>query len=321
MMAKRQSGLPAWLWLTSGAIGAWAFYSNFVIDHNMPLANAIDAPRQEFFGKNSSFMSYYHEHQAEGRPLVLLHSINAAASAYEMRPFFAYYRGERPVYALDLPGFGFSERSKRNYSPELYAAAILDFLEAVVKEPADVVALSLSSEFLALAALVKPELFHSLTFISPTGLDKDANDLQEAKLLRLLSNPLWSQPLYDLLVSKLSLRFFLKQLFAGEVDKDLIEYAYESSHQKGARFAPLAFVSGNLFTADIAEAGYTRLSTPCLVLFDQDPNTNFDKLADVLSQNSHWRARKIPKTRGLAHWEQMGQVADTMDKFWENQET
>jgi pimeloyl-ACP methyl ester carboxylesterase len=49
-------------------------------------------------------------------PLLLIHSVNAAASAYEVRPLFDHYRGRRPVYALDLPGFGQSDRSDRLYS-------------------------------------------------------------------------------------------------------------------------------------------------------------------------------------------------------------
>ena len=316
-MAKKRSALPAWFWLPTATLGAWVFYSNVLLDHNMPLVNAIDAPRKEFFGRNSTFMSYYHNDREDGRPLVLLHSINAAASAYEMRPFFAYYRGERPVYALDLPGFGFSERSNREYSAELYQNAILDFLETVVKAPADVIALSLSSEFAALAANQSPELFHSLSLISPTGLGKESSDLGDAKLLPLLNNPVWAQPLYDLLVTKLSLHFFLKKSFVSEIDEGMLEYAYETSHQPGARFAPLTFVAGKLFSGNIVEIGYNPLSIPCLVLFDQDSYTTFERLAEVLSRNTGWRARKIVSTRGLPHWEQMGQVAEALDSFWE----
>jgi pimeloyl-ACP methyl ester carboxylesterase len=282
----------------------------------MPLVNAMNAPRKEYFGKNSTFLSYYHEEESKGRPLVLLHSINAAASSYEMRPFFAFYRGERSVYALDLPGFGFSERSNRDYSPELYQNAILDFLEGVVQEPADVIALSLSSEFAVLAAQKSPKLFNSLTLVSPTGLSNEDYKLSEARLLPLLNNPVWAQPLYDLLVTKLSLRFFLKKSFVNEVDEGMLDYAYESAHQKGARFAPLAFIAGNLFTENIFDI-YKSLETPCLVLFDQDAYTSFERLAEILNQNPVWRARKIVKTRGLPMWEQMGEITTALDDFWE----
>ena len=72
-----------------------------------------------------------------------------------MKPLFDMYRNTRPVYALELPGYGFSDRADRNYTPELFAGAIGEFLEQVGK-PADVVALSLSSEFVARAALTLP---------------------------------------------------------------------------------------------------------------------------------------------------------------------
>ena len=96
-------------------------------------------------------------------PLVLIHSINAAGS----RPTscarsFEAYRGKRDVYALDLPGFGFSERADRVYSPDLYKDAILALLDRIGtsnEAPPDVIALSLGCEFAARAALECPDDF------------------------------------------------------------------------------------------------------------------------------------------------------------------
>src|SRR5262245_19655656 len=52
-------------------------------------------------------------------PLLLVHSVNAAATVYEMKPLFEHYQGTRAVYALDLPGFGLSDRSDRKYTPRV----------------------------------------------------------------------------------------------------------------------------------------------------------------------------------------------------------
>ncbi|MFN8539274.1 MAG: hypothetical protein U0232_17585 [Thermomicrobiales bacterium] len=71
-------------------------------------------------------MSYYVAREAAGRPLVLLHSVNAAASAYEMWPLFEAYRKQRPVYALDF--LGIPERGERAYTPAPFAAAVEDLL-------------------------------------------------------------------------------------------------------------------------------------------------------------------------------------------------
>lgn len=313
---KKQSGLPIWFWLLSSAIGGWAFYSHLMINHKRELDGAIDAPRKEFFGKKSTFLSYYHHENAVGKPLVLLHGLHTAASSYDMRPFFAYYRGERPIFALDLPGFGFSERSNRDYSPSLYVAAIIDFLEGVVQDSADVIVQGVSGEFVALAAKERPELFNSIAMISPTGMADESINLQEAQIAQWLNNPIWAQPLFDFLSTKVILSFFLRQYFVQNLDESLLDYAYDSSHQKGARFAPLSYISGKLFTWNILEIGYNLLATPCLVLFDEDPNTNFNKLPEILSRNPMWRARKIPKTRGMPQWEEMGAVAEALDAFW-----
>ncbi len=307
-----------------GAVSGWLAYSSLAVDHRMPLPPSIPAERQTLFGPKSCQLSYFADVSGEGRPLVLLHSINAAGCGYEMRPIFQHYRGIRPVYALDLPGFGFSERSDRAYTIALYVNAILDFLHHI-NEPVDVMALSLTSEFAAQAALQEPAFFHSLTLISPTGFTRRENKvaIQKAnegsngdKNYNVLANPLWAQPFYDLLATKPSIRFFLRESFYGPVDPGLAEYGYLTTHQPGARFAPLYFVSGKLFSPDIFTRVYQKLQVPTLVLFDQDAHVTFDLLPNILESNPNWRARRIPNTRGLPHFERMGKVAEELNVYW-----
>lgn len=310
--------------LIGGAIGAWLLYSALGINHNVPLPPAIDAQRDEFQGRNSTQLSYYSDISANGVPLVLIHSINAGASAYEVRPLFDYYRGKRPVYALDLPGFGFSERSDRAYSVELYVNAIADFLEYVGKD-IDVVTISLSSEFLARVALQQPHLMRSMTLISPTGLGASQQTVssQQARanntsdtVYKVLSNPFWAQALYDLLVIPASLRFFLGLAFEGDVDQGLLDYTYKTTHQPGARYAPLYFVSGALFSPDIYDEAYKKVTVPALVLHDTDPNVSFERLPDLIDHNGAWSAQRIPGTRGLPHFEQLAETVAALETFW-----
>ncbi len=326
---REQGGLPIWLaglGAVAGVVGGWIAYSSRAIPHEVFLPEAVNAPRNRFLGTRSSrFMSYYADTSAQGRPLVLIHSINAAASAYEMRPLFEQYQGKRPVYALELPGFGFSERSDRRYSPQIYSDAIIDFLTDVVQEAADVVALSLSSEFAARAALAEPLLFHSLAMISPSGFttreekpsSQQASDSQTSSLVySVLANPLWSQAFYDLLATRVSIRYYLQKSFEGKVDDGLLYYDYATSHQPGARYAPLYFVSGQLFTPDIREAVYQRLTLPVLVLYDRDPFVSFDTLPSLVVQHSNWQATRITPTRGLPQFEQLEKTTEALDTFW-----
>ena len=69
--------------------------------------------------------------KGQGRPLVLVHTINAAASAAEVRPLFESLSRHRTVYAIDLPGYGLSERADRLYTPRLMTDAIHDWVQHI----------------------------------------------------------------------------------------------------------------------------------------------------------------------------------------------
>jgi pimeloyl-ACP methyl ester carboxylesterase len=311
--------------VAAAAAGWWITYSNFLINHHVPLRKAIDADLVHLETEAAGEVACYEDKRAAGRPLVLIHSVNAAGSAYEMGPIFSRYRLNRPVIAMDLPGFGFSERSNQIYSPRVYHEAILEMLEREVGEPVDVVALSLGCEFAARAAVIQPEKFHSLTFISPSGFSapRKMRASQRAGLegrsdraYRALSNQLWGRPLYDLIATKASIRWFLKQSFVGPVPEDMIEYDYATAHQPGAQYAPLYFVSGKLFTQGILPAFYERLELPVQVLFDQDAFVGFERLPQVLQAHDNWQATRIIPSRGLPQFERMDDVARELDRFW-----
>jgi len=297
---------------------AWLLYSRFRINHRVHLSAALPAERKTLISPSAGHLIYYRDNHAAGTPLVLLHSINAAASSYELRPLFQHYRAARPVYALDLPGFGFSERANVRYTPRLYTQAIADFLAAEVGQPADVIALSLTSEFAARAAVENPSLFRSLTMISPTGLStkQEAMSGGHSLLRRMLLFPVWSQALFDLLATQESIHAFLERSFVGEVDKVLDSYAYETTHQPGARYAPFAFVSGCLFSPDIRTAVYDKLTIPVCVLYDEDPYVSFERLPDLLTSHPNWHAERLIPTRGLPHFEKLDETASDLDRFW-----
>ncbi len=307
------------------AAGGWAIYSHYGINHHLPIVEAIPSERASFFSKTAGRLNYYFDTQAGGRPLVLIHSVNAAASAYEMGPLFAKYRGQRAVYALDLPGYGFSERSERVYSPELFTQAVEDFLETQVKEPADVIALSLGAEFAARAALSSPHLFRSLTFISPTGLNRLGGRSKSVigrmygfgNLMHLLLTfPLWSRPIFDLIATHSSIEYFLGKSFVGPIPPGFVAYDYASAHQPGAEHAPLYFLSGKLFTNHVRSVVYERLRTPTLAIYDQDPYSNFSALPDLLLKNPAWQAVRLVPNLGLPHFERLADTVDVIDAFW-----
>lgn len=319
------SGITGVVAAAAAAAGGWIVYSRKYIRHDMPLDEALEADRLDFESAQAGRISYYIDKSGEGTPLVLLHGINPAPSAYEVKPIFEQYRGKRPIYALDLPGFGFSERSDRLYSTSLYQKAISSFLKDVVSAPADVIATSLSCEFAALAAVHDPGLIHSIVMISPTGfnqprVDKIAETTDQRgtkhKLYAGLAVPLWNRPLYDLITSRPGIQFYLSRSFEGMVPVYFVDYAYQTAHQKGAQYAPTYFMSGKLSTPDIRGTTYKAIEKPVLVIYDQDPNTSFEMLPNFLHEHENWRAVRISPTKGFPHWEEPQRVFNAIEGFW-----
>ncbi|WP_437549028.1 alpha/beta fold hydrolase [Sorangium sp. So ce367] len=282
-----------------------------------PLAPALEAEVRHVDTWSAGRLAYYVDARAAGRPVVLVHGVDAAASSREMAPLFDALRGERPVYALDLPGFGLSERADRVYDRELYRAALRRFLTDVVRAPggADVIALSLSSEFAAAVACEEMSIVHSLVLISPTGLGREPPGA--SALLRAVSRvPYAAEALYRVLAAPPSIRWFLKKSFVGEPDTGLVDYAIRASKEPFAHRAPLAFIAGALFTDDALQRIYARLPVATLILHDRDPYSRFDRLAELTQQNPRVEAARVAPTLGLPHFEQLDATLDVVRRFW-----
>lgn len=256
--------------------------------------------------------------QGGGRPLVLTPSVNAAASAYEMKPVWDAYVGTRPVYALEWPGFGSSARPDTQYTKELMTRSLTALVERIGQD-VDVVGLSLGSEFTARAALSEPRI-RSLALISPSGLGAPRGGTQEAnaedggqKLYDRLNAV--STPLYAALRLRPSIEYFLSRSFRGPVDGGLVDYALETTRQPGAKYAPVYFISGQLFTNDAYGDLYSKLTIPVIVLYDQDGFVSFDRLQQFTQQEGV-KAVRIEGTDGLPQFEKMPEVKGALDAFW-----
>jgi pimeloyl-ACP methyl ester carboxylesterase len=291
---------------------------------DIALPHAVSGLRRET-DKRAGRLSYYVA--GEGPPLLLVHSVNAAASVYEVRPIYEKMKAHRRVFAVDLPGFGFSERSDRDYTPKLYVAAILDMLDVIAADtgtvkPVDAVALSLSCEFLAQAAVEAPDRFQSLTFITPTGFDRrslrstqSAGGSREIKALStFLRIPYLNQGLFDLLVTRPSIRFFLEKTFGSKaIDEGLARYDYLSTHQPGARFAPFAFVSGKLFSTNIKSV-YEKLFVP--IFMPHGTRGDFQDFSGVtwLTRRPNWHVVPLP-TGALPQFEIPDEFNEQLTEF------
>jgi pimeloyl-ACP methyl ester carboxylesterase len=286
------------------------------------LPPALGGDRFEFASPAGRLSAYV---AGSGPPMLLVHSVNAAASAAEVRPLYEHYRASRRVFALDLPGFGFSERSDRAYTPRLMTDAVLAMAREIGarggKAPIDALSLSLSCEFLARAAVEAPGLFRSLALVSPTGFaggrsrrGPEGSTFAMPLLYRALRGPGWGRAVFRGLTRPGVIRYFLRRTWGSDaIDEDLWRYDVLTTGQPGAEHAPLCFVSGAMFSADI-HAVYEKLRLPVWMSHGVRGDFTDYRGTALVEGRSNWTFT-VFQTGALPHFEQPDAFVAAYDRF------
>jgi pimeloyl-ACP methyl ester carboxylesterase len=209
--------------------------------------------------------------RGNGPPILLIHGIHAAAWSYEWRNNVEALARTNTVYTIDLLGFGLSERPAIRYSARLYISLISDFVSRVIDEPTVLVASSLSAAYAIVLAARDPHRFPAVCLIAPSGLvrlNEPVGIGGEAGRLAV-DTPIAGTAMFNALVSRPQLRRYLKNVYSNDalVSKELVDIYYTTSHQRGARHAPAAFLSGHL-NIDVRHA-LRRLSQPALLVWGE----------------------------------------------------
>ncbi len=114
-----------------------------------------------------------------GPPVVLLHGLGSSANAFS-RVMFELQKNFRSVWALDLPGNGFSPLPANGPQPiETSVRLLLSFLEQQVREPVFLIGNSLGGAMSMYAASEVPQAIAALGLVSPAGAKFDAAQLRE----------------------------------------------------------------------------------------------------------------------------------------------
>ena len=291
------------------------------------LAPALSGERRELVAPGVGRVSWYESGPSGGpaTPLLLIHSVNAAASAYEVKPLYDHYARDRRVFAIDLPGYGFSDRSDRTYTPRLMCDAIHAVLACIRHEhggaAVDALALSLSAEFLARVAVERPESIATVALLSPTGFNRPA--LREGapgstrgspRALALLNGRSYRRFVFGLLTRREVIRYFLQRTWGSRaIDEGMLDYDYLTTRPAGAEHAPLHFLSGFLFSGDSGTL-YRSLTQPVWVLHGvRGDFVNYSGLAAVATK-SNWAVEVLP-TGALPHFEMLAEVVQRYDAW------
>jgi pimeloyl-ACP methyl ester carboxylesterase len=104
-----------------------------------------------------------------GTPLVLVHGLGSSAAVefyYNLEPLAARHR----VLAIDLPGFGRSDKPALDYTIELFVKAVSDLMTSEGVERAAVIGVSMGGRVALGLALESPALVERLVLVDSLGV-------------------------------------------------------------------------------------------------------------------------------------------------------
>jgi pimeloyl-ACP methyl ester carboxylesterase len=229
------------------------------------------------------------------------------------------------VFSLDLPGYGFSDRSDREYTPRL----MTDALHALVAQiqarcgdgPIDALATSLSCEFLARVAVESPDKFRSIALVSPTGFMGTAarrKPIGSTRALpwlhRIFTGPGWGGAIFRGLTRPGVIRYFLQRTWGGKnIDEALWAYDVITTRQLGAEHAPLHFLSASMFSADIHTV-YEAVTVPVWASHGVRGDFTDYRSMRIVKHRPNWFIT-IFQTGALPYFEVVNEFNATFDRF------
>jgi pimeloyl-ACP methyl ester carboxylesterase len=237
----------------------------------------------------------------EGKPVLLLHGIYPGASSFEWRHVVPALAERHRVIAVDLLGFGRSDRPAARYTPGLYQALLGDLVARVVAEPCAVVASGLTAAQLVALAGRDPRHITSVVLVAPTGVAymRDPAPSASATTRLLLGAPIVGNTVYNGLTSPKRMRRHLESIYVDDhmVTPALVQHYVRMARQPGGKHAIAALLSGKL-NVDV-RAALRRVRQPTLLLW-----------GDLARQNSVERAHAFRVIKHDLEWSLVQDAGD-----------
>jgi pimeloyl-ACP methyl ester carboxylesterase len=194
------------------------------------------------------------QHSIPRRSVLLLPAFSTVCSRTEMAEIARTLSAHYQVTTIDWPGFGDSGRPRASYEPGFYQQFLTDFVRDCLHHPTSVVAAGHTAGYVLQLAQTQQDWFDQLILVAPTWRGPLPSMMSGQKpwfkfLRGLVRTPVLGQALYGINTTKGFLdMMYRRHVYANpdSITPELIATKRQISQQPGARFAPVAFVTGGL---------------------------------------------------------------------------
>jgi len=173
-------------------------------------------------------------------PLLFIHGYGGMLEHWNLNiPEFAH---EHKIFAMDLIGFGKSQKPNVRYCLELFASQIEAFLYLKKLDKVIIVGHSMGAASGIYFAHYQPEKVHALILANPSGLFGDTMDGMTSVFFGLVGSPLIGEVLFSAFANPLGVSQSLMPTYFNQnkVDADLINQFTLPLQDKGAQWSYLS---------------------------------------------------------------------------------
>ncbi|MBD2576078.1 alpha/beta fold hydrolase [Oscillatoria sp. FACHB-1406] len=249
--------------------------------------------------------------QGTGSPLLLIHGFGASIGHWRKNLPVLAAAGYR-VFALDLLGFGNSDKPLLNYTLDLWQQQIYDFWQEKIQAPTVFIGNSIGGLLALMVTANFPEIAAGCTVINCAGgLNHRPEELPAplravmGTFTKVVSSPLSGPVLFNLIRRKPQLRRTLSQVYRDRaaITEELVEMLYQPSCHPNAQkvFASILTAPPGPTPASLLQ----RLERPLLVIWGEDdpwtPLAGAKVYRELAERNPDVTFTSIPKAGHCPH--------------------
>lgn len=251
--------------------------------------------------------------QGSGSPILLLHDLTAGSSNYEFYRIINSLSKEHEVYAVDLLGYGLSDKPNITFTTYLYVQLLNDFIRNVIKKRTDIIATGDSAPLCVMACHNDCSLINKMIFINPANLyDLNKIPSRYTKTLKFLfDTPIIGTYIYNLFTNKTSFeKKFHEEYFYDSnkiQEKDILAYV-EAAHATdfNSKFSFTSHIF-HYMNCNIVNA-LKEINNSIYIIGGKEKNEIQTLIDNYVYYNNSIEYALIEKTKHLPHLEKPEEV-------------
>lgn len=256
--------------------------------------------------------------KGNGTPLLLVHDLTVGSSSYEFHKIIDQLSRQYEVYAIDMLGYGLSDKPNMTYTSFLYVQLLTDFIKTIIGKKTDIIATGDSSSLVITTCHNNPEVFNRIVLINPQSLYQlNLIPSKQTRALKLLiDTPVIGTFVYNMITTKYSfLNTFRKYYFAdpSKIDETDI-YAYmEASHlhDYNSKYSFSSHI-GRYMNLNILHA-LKEINHSVFIIAGEEKKDIHTIIENYLYYNTSIEAAYIEDTKQYPHMEAPEKILNQLD--------